>query len=168
MDLVNLNRGSGNILENDSLFKQDSLFVSRDEPNESGIKKNKSPIHNTTATSSQFKTVQPEDIYVRDSLNVNTSLKLGMNDSSGISNKFKNGNRNVKPSQRNKVILTRSVDQTIGIDARNGIGSQGANSSMFNSTNPGGIVTARMHLNKNTTLELIDTVNQGKIRSNNQ
>ena len=92
-----------------------------------------------------------------------------MNDSSGPigSSNLKNGNRAIKPSQRNKVILTRSVDQTMGVDARNGIGSQGNNSSAFNSTNPGGIVTARMHLNKNTTLELIDTVNQGKVRSNN-
>ena len=54
----------------------------------------------------------------------------------------------------------------MGVDARNGIGSQGGNSSVFGSTNPGGIVTARMHLNKNTTLELIDTVNQGKLRNN--
>ena len=68
--MVNLNRGSNNIIENDSIFKQDSLFVnSRDDPNISGIKKNKSPVNQTTATenSSQFKTIQPDDLHVRDS-----------------------------------------------------------------------------------------------------
>ena len=58
----------------------------------------------------------------------------------------------VKPSQRQKVIMTRSVDHQ---DQRSFIGSQGQ-SSIFGSK-AGGVVTARMHLNKHTTLELMET-----------
>ena len=60
--------------------------------------------------------------------------------------------RALKPSQRQKVIMTRSVDHQ---DQRSFIGSQGQ-SSIFGSK-AGGVVTARMHLNKNTTLELVET-----------
>lgn len=60
--------------------------------------------------------------------------------------------RTLKPSQRQKVIMTRSVDHQ---DQRSFIGSQGQ-SSIFGSK-AGGVVTARMHLNKNTTLELMET-----------
>jgi len=56
--------------------------------------------------------------------------------------------------------MTRSVDHQ---DQRSFIGSQGQ-SSIFGS-NGNGVVTARMHLNKNTTLELIDTDKEKKLQN---
>ena len=53
--------------------------------------------------------------------------------------------RVLKPSSRNKVILTRSVDA-----------DRGGLESILVSTNKAPKVTARMHLNHNTTLELLD------------
>ena len=58
--------------------------------------------------------------------------------------------RNLRPSQRNKILMTRSVDHSIQ-------GENGQGNSIFGSK--AGMVTTRMHLNNNTTLELIDTVN---------
>ena len=55
--------------------------------------------------------------------------------------------------------MTRSVDHQ---DHRSFIGSQGQ-SSIFGSKNKG-IVTATMHLNKNTTLELIDSDAQKQLQ----
>lgn len=60
--------------------------------------------------------------------------------------------RNLRPSQRNKVILTRSVDLK---DSRSHVFGQNASVS-----GQPGVVTARMHLNRNTTLELIDSVSK--------
>ena len=59
--------------------------------------------------------------------------------------------RNLRPSQRNKVILTRSVDFK---DSRSHVFGQN-HKDISNKT---GVVTAKMHLNRNTTLELIDSV----------
>ena len=68
--------------------------------------------------------------------------------------------------------MTRSVDHQ---DQRSFIGSQGQSSVFGTSTQGtainttvsqvhGGVVTARMHLNKNTTLELIDTTSNQSAR----
>lgn len=57
--------------------------------------------------------------------------------------------RSKKPSTRNKVLLTRSVDLSGSMGAAGPVGQ--------------GFITARMHLNKNTTLELIDIASQQKI-----
>ena len=65
--------------------------------------------------------------------------------------------RNLRPSQRNKVILTRSVDFK---DSRSHVFGQ--NSSIGQAAPGGGVVAARMNLNHNTTIELIDTVARKK------
>lgn len=65
--------------------------------------------------------------------------------------------RNLRPSQRNKVILTRSVDFK---DSRSHVFGQ--NSSVGKAAPGGGVVTARMNLNHNTTIELIDSVARNK------
>ena len=134
--------------DNDSLT-QDSLFLSNDPQAQNGSAANtmraihsKTPI-NVLNNSSNFQTIKAED-------NIFTDNVLQM---TPIPKKDSRCQRDLKPSQRTKVIMTRSVDQETKQNSI--IGSQGHN-SIFGSK--AGDTTARMHLNHNTTLELIDNV----------
>ena len=118
---------------------QDSLFVSQENvhglntvrANFSG-----SPAYLHTNQSSAFKTVNKDDITLNQS-------------SVGPGEKERSCQRIFKPSARNKVVMTRSVD----VHDRDIIGSQGHNSIFGGGPNK---VTAKMHLNNNTVLELVD------------
>ena len=76
----------------------------------------KTPGYVATTTSSQFRTIQPDDINVRDSnildkgvLLPDSKSKLAADAGSGPL-QAATCVRNLRPSQRNKVIMTRSVD----------------------------------------------------------
>ena len=105
--------------------------------------------------SGQFHTIQPPLVTDRE---INSASLFDADPKLPISRKLAAldpsvNPRNLRPSQRNKVILNRSVDFK---DSRNQAGG----------TAQTGIVTARMHLNYNTTLELIDSVAKHQHSSN--
>ena len=119
-DFFSVNQASAlNSIENESLT-QDSLFVNREDREASAGNTIRAQLAKTPAgaaahnnsTSSQYKTIQAEDINIRDSnlLSTKRNLKNGRfgsvhNEGSGPITQ-----RHIKPSQRNKVIMTRSVD----------------------------------------------------------
>ena len=112
-------------------------------------------------TSGQFRTIQPPLVTDRD---INSALLFDADPKLPVSRKLAAldpsvNPRNLHPSQRNKVILTRSVDFK---DSRSHVfGGQNARASgQQTGVQGGGVITARMHLNRNTTLELIDSVSK--------
>ena len=125
-------------MDNDSMT-QDSLFISQENmhgPNTMRANISGSPAgYLNTNQSSAFKTVNQDD------------LKLNQSSVDRPPAKERSCQRIFKPSQRNKVIMTRSVD----VPDRDIIGSQGHN-SIFGTNK----ITARMHVNNNTVLELCD------------
>ena len=118
---------------------QDSLFISQENmhggQNTMRANISGSPGYLQTNNSSAFRTVKKEDVL--------------LNQSSVAGEKESSCQRIFKPSQRNKVIMTRSVDQH-NTD-RDYLGLQ-AHNSIFGVSK----VTAKMHINNNTTLELVD------------
>lgn len=152
-----INQNSGlNSIGMDSLTQEDSLFINtnhaagRVSPFGAGPSTTKAPRYATNTASSNLRTIQPalmeQQDEQRDSmLPLSRKLAALQQVNSGPIGLPNFCDRGKKPSTRNKVLLTRSVDLT---------GSMGAGSVGQ------GFITARMHLNKNTTLELIDIASQ--------
>ena len=135
---VDINHASALTLDNDPT--QDSLYVNKEREQPGSAMR----YNSLTKTPTQFHSIQPDELNIRDS-----NISIPWN-SASVKNDCV---RNLKPSQRNKVLMTRSVDHS-GMQGSfmNSIDKQ---SSMLGSNV--GMVTARMHLNKNTTLELMES-----------
>ena len=112
----------------------------------------------TMSVSSQYRSIQPDEMNMRDNLLAparnNFTLARPIHETSGPINT--NCIRNIKPSKRNKIIMTRSVDL-----------QDQKRSHLTNQNGGTNTVTARMQLNKNTTLELIDAQHQPALKGPN-